>query len=450
MTYLKKNIKQVKDFFISMKKLLSKFNDLSNFTEEISNLLNQPDVTRNQLRDFVIKKKNYLHNLIVTENNYKELQNLFEDKIYNIDFSQIEVPGYFSNKIKEPTEQNILYITKFENQYSQKFINDSRINMLIKCNNEKSIYFILEKQNAENNIDNKIYLMQIIFNFIFEKNIETYKRKIKFLIPIKYFISSKLKIIEEDINYQYKMDDIYEYCLQKRGYDPHISYQIFEEEGIKNNFDPNYLYFSEMNNQKVFEKMCTILPQDSFKIFINKFNLSGEDILLFRKQFTVSYSINNLMNFIFNEDIFLKNISFNKENGLCIFNTDLSKFPENDYKDLLEQKNSITLRLTKNISYFLCPTSIYGMIPGIFYFSSKALLNKIKVVKSLFKICLDNEKITNNYINKFKYLINDIDDNNDIINGEENIGMKNIYELIENSWNDDKLKKKSIDFDAWF
>ena len=450
MTYLKKNIKQVKDFFISMKKLLSKFNDLSNFTEEISNLLNQPDVTRNQLRDFVIKKKNYLHNLIVTENNYKELQNLFEDKIYNIDFSQIEVPGYFSNKIKEPTEQNILYITKFENQYSQKFINDSRINMLIKCNNEKSIYFILEKQNAENNIDNKIYLMQIIFNFIFEKNIETYKRKIKFLIPIKYFISSKLKIIEEDINYQYKMDDIYEYCLQKRGYDPHISYQIFEEEGIKNNFDPNYLYFSEMNNQKVFEKMCTILPQDSFKIFINKFNLSGEDILLFRKQFTVSYSINNLMNFIFNEDIFLKNISFNKENGLCIFNTDLSKFPENDYKDLLEQKNSITLRLTKNISYFLCPTSIYGMIPGIFYFSSKALLNKIKVVKSLFKICLDNEKITNNYINKFKYLINYIDDNNDIINGEENIGMKNIYELIENSWNDDKLKKKSIDFDAWF
>ena len=62
----------------------------------------------------------------------------------------------------------------------------------------------------------------------------------------------------------------------------------------------------------------------------------------------------------------------------------------------------------------------------------------------------DNEKITNNYINKFKYLINYIDDNNDIINGEDNIGMKNIYELIENSWNDKKKKKKSIDFDAWF
>ena len=449
-TYLKKNINQVKDFFKSMISLLNKLNDLSNFTEEISNLLNIPDVTRNQLREFVIKKKNYLHNLIVTENNYKKLKNLFEEKIFNIDFSQIEVPGFFSNKIIEPTEQNILYITKFENQFSQqKFINDSRINMIIKCNNDKSIYFILEKQNAENNIDNKIYLMQILFNFIFEKNIETYKRKIKFFIPIKYFLSSKLKIIEEDISYEYKMDDIYEYCLQKRGYDPHISYQIFEEEGIKNNFDPNYLYFSEMNNQKVFEKMCSILPQDSFKIFINKFNLSGEDILLFRKQFTISYSINNLMNFIFNEVIILRNISFNKENGSCKFNTDLLQFPENTYKDLLEQKNSITLRLTKNISYFLCPTSIYGVIPGIFYFSSKALLDKIIVLKSLLQICLDNENISNNYINKFKYVINDINDNN-LTKSEEKIGMKNIYELIENSLDEDKLKKKPIDFEAWF
>ena len=448
-TYLKKNINTIKDFFKSLKFLLSKFDDLSNFTEDISNLLNTPDVTRNQLRDFVIKKKNYLHNLIVTENNYKQLNNLFDEKIFNIDFNEIEVPGYFSNKILEPNDQNILRISKFENQFSQKLINDSRINMLIKCTNDKLIYFILEKQNAENNIDNKIYLMQIIFNSIFEKNIDTYKRKIKFLIPIKYFLNSKLKIIEEDIFYEYNMDDIYEYCLQKRGYDPHISYQIFEEEGIKNNFDTNYLYYSEMNNQKVFEKMCAILPQDSFKNFINKFNLSGEDNLLFRKQFTTSYSLNNVMKFIFNEDIFLKNISFNKENGLCIFNNnDLNKFPENEFKEIIEQKDWITLRLTKNISYFLCFTSIYGIIPGVFYFSSKALINKSNIVKSLLKICLDNENMANNYISKFRYIINNLNENN--LKNDENIGMKNIYELIENSWNDEKLKKKSIDYEAWF
>ena len=468
-TFRMNNISNIKEFFKVFQFFLSKFDDLSNFSEDISNLMNTPDVTRNQLRDFVIKKKNYIHNLIVVENKYEELSKLMEEKLFNMDLSGIEVPGVFSNKIIEPNEQNILYISKFESEISHKLIIDSRTNILIKCSNEKLMYFILENQDAEKNINGKIYLMQILFNHIFQKNFETYKRKIKFSVPIKYFISSKIKIIEEEINLKYNMDDVYEYCLQKRGYDPYISYQIFEEEGAKNNLDPNFLYYSDINKQKVFEKMCKILPQDSFKNFIHKFILTSDDVLLFRRQFSVSYAINNLMNFIFNEDIILKNISFNKSTGFCIFNTDLTMFTDNEYKDLIEQKASTPLRLTKNISHYLNITSIYGIIPGIFYFSSKALINKSNILKSILKISLDNgninyqkiEKIANNYINKFKYLINIKEDkdyflinNNDMDveenNNEENKSIQNIFELIENSLSDDKLKKKPIDYEAWF
>ena len=175
------------------------------------------------------------------------------------------------------------------------------------------------------------------------------------------------------------------------------------------------------------------------------------------------------MNFIFNEDIILKNISFNKSTGFCIFNTDLTMFTDNEYKDLIEQKASTPLRLTKNISHYLNITSIYGIIPGIFYFSSKALINKSNILKSILKISLDNgninyqkiEKIANNYINKFKYLINIKEDkdyfliNNNYMdveenNNEENKSIQNIFELIENSLSDDKLKKKPIDYEAWF
>ena len=83
------------------------------------------------------------------------------------------------------------------------------------------------------------------------------------------------------------------------------------------------------------------------------------------------------------------------------------------------------------------------------------------------KICLDGgsitnyqriEKIANNYINKFKYVINIKDDkeyffmdkNMDVEENEENKGTKNIFELIDNSMSDDKLKKKPIDYEAWF
>ena len=98
-------------------------------------------------------------------------------------------------------------------------------------------------------------------------------------------------------------------------------------------------------------------------------------------------------------------------------------------------------------------TSIYGIIPGVFNFWCKALLKKSSILKSIIKLCLDNnnnnykrvDEIAENYMKKFKYVIN--------INEEKisnNNSMKNIYELIENSMSDDKLKRKSIDYEAWF
>ena len=470
-TFRMDNINILKEFFKKVATYLGSFPDLKYFTNDIINLMDSPDVTRSQLREFVIKNKYYIHNLIVTENKYEKLSKLINEKLYNTDFSNIEIPGYFSNKMIEPNEQNIIYISKLESEYSYKLITDARAKVLIRCSNDKLMSFILENQDADKNIDKKIYIMQLLFNYIFEKNYETYKRKVKFYVPIKYFISSKIKIIEEDIYYKYNMDEIYEYCLQKRGYFPHIAYQIFEEEGKKNKLDSNYLYYSEKNNEKLFKRMCKILPQDSFKNFVHKFILTSEDILLFRKQFTTSYSVNNLMNFIILDNTILKNISFNKETGLCVFNTDLSMFADNEYKELIQQKQGTPLRLTKNINYFLNVTSIYGIIPGVFNFSCKALLNKPKILKSILKICLDNnsERIANNYMNKFKYVLNILDDkeyfnnksfgNNMIIeNMDENNNkkevkdgnMKNIFELIDNSMSDEKLMRKSIDYEAWF
>ena len=95
------------------------------------------------------------------------------------------------------------------------------------------------------------------------------------------------------------------------------------------------------------------------------------------------------------------------------------------------------------------------------------MINKSNILKSILKICLDVGSssnyqrigiIANNYINKFKYVINIKDDkeyffmdkNMDVEENEENNGTKNIFELIENSMSDDKLKKKDIYYEAWF
>ena len=497
LTFKNQKFSEVKTFFEYVAKILRNFPDLVQFKNNFEELMQNSEITRNKLRECVIKNKYYNHNLIVTENKFQKLSKLCEEDINNIDFNSIELPGYFSNKIEEPNEQNMIYISKFESEYSHKFITDARSKVLIKCSNDKLLNFIIVNQEADKNIDMKIYMMQILFNFIFAKNYQTYKRKVCFITPIKYHISSKIKIVEEDINIKYNMDEIYEYCLQKRGYSPKISNQIFEEEAKKLNVNTDLVYYSSENNERLFYKMCKIIPQDSLKNFIHKFIMASEDILLFRKQFAISYSINNLLSFIFLDNIILKNISFNKETGFCSFNTDLTLFTDNDYKEIIEQKEGTPLRLTKNISFFLSITSIYGIIPGVFYFSCDALLNKPKILKSILKICLDNnnknndnkiDKIVCNYMNKFKFVLNITDDKeyfgnknlqriksetfiskdssneinymNNINNNEDdkdkeeennkNKQMKIIYELIENSMNNDNLKKKTIDYEAWF
>ena len=416
-TFKNQKMSEVKKFFENVAKVLGNFPDLSQFKNNFEELMKNSEITRNKLRECVIKNKYYNHNIIVTENKFKQLSKLCEGKIYNIDFNNIELPGFFSNKIEEPTENNMIYISKFESEYSQKFIIDARSKILIRCSNDKLLNFIIVNQNADKNIDMKIYIMEIIFNFIFAKNYQTYKRKVSFINPIKYHISSNIKIVEEDIKIKYNMEDIYEYCLQKRGYSPKIANQLFEEEAKNLNVKYDLLYFSSENNEKLFYKMCKIIPQDSLKNFIHKFILTSEDILLFRKQFTISYSLNNLLCFIFSDNILLKNISFSKETGFCTFNSDLTLFNDNEYKEIIEQKKETPLRLTKNISFFLSITSIYGIIPELFYFSCDALIKKQKILKNILKITLDNNNNNNkidilvqNYINKFKYILNIFND----------------------------------------
>ena len=68
-----------------------------------------------------------------------------------------------------------MYILKLESEYSYKFITDAKTKILIRCSNDKLMSFILENQDADKNIDKKLYIMQILFNYIFEKNYQTYK-----------------------------------------------------------------------------------------------------------------------------------------------------------------------------------------------------------------------------------------------------------------------------------
>ena len=80
------------------------------------------------------------------------------------------------------------------------------------------------------------------------KNKNTFKQKVKFNDPIKYFINKTTRRNKE----------------------------------IK---------------ERLFYRMCQIFPKNSFKSFVLKFITTSDDIFVFRKQFTTSYGLNSILVF---------------------------------------------------------------------------------------------------------------------------------------------------------
>ena len=79
-TFRMENLSNLKEFFKKVASYLIQFPDLTVFAKDIISLIDSSDFTRSQLREFVIKNKNYIHNLIVIENKNEKLSKLIEEK----------------------------------------------------------------------------------------------------------------------------------------------------------------------------------------------------------------------------------------------------------------------------------------------------------------------------------------------------------------------------------
>ena len=104
----------------------------------------------------------------------------------------------------------------------------------------------------------------------------------------------------------------------------------------------------QLVKKRVYNNMTEILPAYSLKNFVHKFIVNSDEIFIFRKQFSVSFALNNFMNYCFRiYDRILNKITLNKESGAVTFHDakiNLSEaFP-------MEFKESVSLRLSRNFS----------------------------------------------------------------------------------------------------
>jgi hypothetical protein len=295
----------------------------------------------------------FIQSKLATESNFKDLNNILNNKLYNTNFEEVEIPGYFVNKIVEPSAENRVYITRFESEYSFKFINFSNKKLLVRGSNEKLFNYTILFEKYKENQENKLLQFQTLLNCIFTSNKNTYKSNVKFIIPIKYTITNLLKLVQEDTN-QYYMSEVFDFCMQKYGFDPEVAYTIYEEEFKKQNQNPALANYKNPEIlKKVFYKMTDLVPLYNLKNFIHKFIINCDEIFIFRKQFATSYAINNFLTYIFKlqEVLNLNKISFNKETGSITFH-DIKYRGYQEYSKIISNNRTdiVPFRISRNIN----------------------------------------------------------------------------------------------------
>lgn len=432
---------------------------ISTMISELTEVIERRGVTIFMLFDKLKHFRYYLHSKLTTENNYQELSRVLTNKLYNIDFTGVEIPGLYCNKIMEPSDDNRICISKFESEYNSnyKFLTFLNKKLLIRGTNDKIFNFTLAKENYGTSSEIKLLQLQILLNSIFSRYNDTYQQKVKFNTSIKYFLTRETKIIQEETN-MYFMNEVFEFCMQKNGYDPEIAYTIYEEETLQIN-PPNISYYIPEIKEKVFNRMCQIVPLNSLKSFIHKFIVSGDEIFIFRKQFATSYGLYSLLGFLFNSWITLNKISFNKETGSCTFHDIRCKLIE-DISKSLEKKKDFQIRLSKNISFFLTPSCLYGVIPSVMHAATSAIVEKDYIFrKILFSVVFtqtrdrQNESLSldmvDNYVEAFMKKIHFVRNTENEDQKEEH-PLKNIFEIINSSMSDENLKKMPLFWDPWF
>jgi len=216
---LKNTIKKIVDnYFKNNKKndFITKFIEDFDQDKDENNLF-QIYMKLKKWRDFVYSK-------IATESNFKDIQSILNSKIYSTAFDDLEIPGYFANKFVEPNSDNRIFISRIESEFNCKTINLSSKKLIIRGTNEKIYNFIIQHSKPSDfEQEHRLQQIMAIFNFCFIGNKDSYKRNIKFNLPSKYYISNNIRLIQED-NAQYNFSEIYEFSLQKRGYDPDVAY----------------------------------------------------------------------------------------------------------------------------------------------------------------------------------------------------------------------------------
>ena len=291
----------------------------------------------------------------------------------------IEIPGQYLGDQEPALEQNVV-LNRFhpdvEVHHTHGF-SHRRIGMR-GSDGKLYSFFVQYSISHITRSDERMMQLYILFNRMMAKHQHTRNMNLTYHVPLVVPLTHRLRLMQTD-DANVSLEEVYEQSCAVRGVDPDEPLLCYRDTLRR-------VRGGEQNLQarlEVFNDICArVVPDYILSRFVSRTVRSPDQLWAFKKEFAAQVALSGYLSHIMNiGDRSLHKLSFSKKSARII-NSEF--YPAYNSFCIIDCQETVPFRLTRNISSFLTPLMVNGIVSGSIMAINSLLLRKQDVIKNYF------------------------------------------------------------------
>jgi len=293
----------------------------------------------------------------------------------------IEIPGQYLTDQEPTVDQNVVlhrFHPDVKVHHTHGF-SHRRIGM--RGNNGKQYSFLVQYSISHiTRSDERMMQVYVLFNRMMAKYKETRNRNLVFHVPLVVPLTHRLRLMQTN-EAHISLEEVYEQSCAVRKIDPDKPLLTYREmmrqaKGCEQNMRAR---------MDAYDNICeSVVPDYILSRFVDRIIRSPDQYWVFKKEFAAQIALSGFLSYIMNiGDRSLHKLSFSKKSGRVI-NSEF--YPAYNQFCLIDCQESVPFRLTRNITSFLTPLMVDGIVGSVLTAANSCLLRNQDVIRNY--LCL--------------------------------------------------------------
>ncbi|XP_065666832.1 transformation/transcription domain-associated protein isoform X3 [Hydra vulgaris] len=307
--------------------------------------------------------------------------------------AEVELPGEFL--MPKATTHNAFYvrISKFMPRVELVQRNNFSARRLTIRGHNGKLYPYLVVNDAwltESRREERVLQLMRMLNHFFEKRKETCRRGLQFTVPRVVAVSPQMRLIEDNPSF-ISLNEIFKEGCEKRNLDSEHPIVVYYEK-LAQIQERGYIFNHQSLREILKEVQTCFVPETMFKEWALYTYPTATEYWTFRKKLTQQIALAGLIEFVLHlTRLNPEMINIARDCGKVTFN--YFRFDIDDIKGELDANRPVPFRLTPNLSEFITPVGINGIMTHCMIAVARCLVQPQFSISSYFKVILKDELI---------------------------------------------------------